>query len=140
MAHLSYQPREWALLFMGTIWSEIARVSVGSFSRRGVPGDVPGDPQRILAVGRGVAMKKPDGPELACHRAELIPSSNEIGKWGGALRAPPPLGAHIFLHCLMVSAQLYGMPAQAHLTFHGSHTSHNHVTVHGQPTYPSKRQ
>ena len=37
-------------------------------------------------------MKKPDGPELACHRAELIPSSNEIGKWGGALRAPPQKG------------------------------------------------
>ena len=41
-----------------------------------------------------VPMKKPDGPELACHRADLIPSSN-VGKWepqkgGGARSAPPP--------------------------------------------------
>ena len=29
----------------------------------------------------------------------------------------PPFGVPIFLHCLMVSAQLYGLPAQAHLAF-----------------------
>ena len=80
-------------------------------------------------MGRGVAMKsppgygtygtheKPDGPELACHRAELIPSSNEIGKWGARFARRPPFGVPIFFHCLMVSAQLYGMPAQAHLAF-----------------------
>ena len=51
-------------------------------------------------MGRGVAMKKPDGPELACHRAELIPPSNEIGNGGAARFARrPPFGVPIFLHC-----------------------------------------
>ena len=91
---------------------EIARLAV-----MGVLGDVPGDPLLFHGYPR-VPMKKPDGPELACHRAELIPSSN-VGKWepqkgGGARSAPPPIFRY---HCLMVSAQLYGMPAQAHLAF-----------------------
>ena len=37
---------------------------------------------------------------------------------GGRAACPPLLiGVPIFLHCLMVSAQLYGMPAQVHLAF-----------------------
>ena len=106
---------------------EIARLAV-----MGVLGDVPGHPLLFHGYPR-VPMKKPDGPELACHRAELIPSSNEIGKWGARF-ARPPFGVPISLHCLMVSAQLYGMPAQVHLAFHGSHTSHNHLAFHGHPT------
>ena len=84
--------------------------------------------QSHTVIGTYGTHEKPAGPELACHRAVMIPK-------GRAREATPPIFRFL---CLVVSAQLYDMRSQAHLTFHGFHTFHNQVTFHGHPTYPSK--